>query len=32
MGGGPATVSARLALQVMEEVYENDFGPPDVRT
>lgn len=22
MGGGPATVSARLALQVMEEVYE----------
>lgn len=22
MGGGPATVSARLALQVMEDVYE----------
>ncbi|MDZ7598035.1 MAG: hypothetical protein U5J82_07045 [Desulfobacterales bacterium] len=25
MGGGPATVSARLALQVMEEVYEKLF-------
>jgi alkylhydroperoxidase/carboxymuconolactone decarboxylase family protein YurZ len=25
MGGGPATVSARLALQVMEAVYEKQF-------
>jgi hypothetical protein len=27
MGGGPATVSARLALQVMEPVYEKQFSP-----
>ena len=31
MGGGPATVSARLALQVKEEVYENNSRPPDGR-
>lgn len=29
MGGGPATVSARLALQVMEEVFKKNFRPPD---
>lgn len=29
MRGGPATVSARLALQIMEEVYEKKFRPPD---
>ncbi len=29
MGGGPATVSARLALQVMEEVLARSMFAPD---